>query len=463
MRLSVLLLVFTVTCLPSHALEQWETLTLNFRGPQTSEQARVNPFTNYRLDVNFVHQKKAIKVRGYFAADGRAAETSARAGNQWNARFTPDLLGLWRYKATLYYGEDIAISDEPGELIPLANATGEFEVTPNTQAEPNFRALGRLGVDAGYFRFSSSGNYWLKGGTNSPENLLAYEGFDDTYRIAAEARDGEAAPPTDIHTFTAHLKDWQEGDPSWQDGRGKALIGGFNYLASQGMNAAYFLTLNLLGDGKDVWPYASPDNFTRFDCSKLDQWEIAFQRMQAKGILLHIVTQETENELMLDNGETGRLRKLYYRELIARFSHHLGLVWNLGEENGPANFSPNGQDTEQRKAMASYFKANDPYQHPVLLHTHATPHGKEEILPDLLGLRDLDGLSFQVHKREDVVTEVNKWRARANEAGHPWLITMDEIGMWHTGALPDAQDPNHDTLRRHALWGSLLAGSAGVE
>lgn len=274
MRLSVLLLVFTVTCLPSHALEQWETLTLNFRGPQTSEQARVNPFTNYRLDVNFVHQKKAIKVRGYFAADGRAAETSARAGNQWNARFTPDLLGLWRYKATLYYGEDIAISDEPGELIPLANATGEFEVTPNTQAEPNFRALGRLGVDAGYFRFSSSGNYWLKGGTNSPENLLAYEGFDDTYRIAAEARDGEAAPPTDIHTFTAHLKDWQEGDPSWQDGRGKALIGGFNYLASQGMNAAYFLTLNLLGDGKDVWPYASPDNFTRFDCSKLDQWDL---------------------------------------------------------------------------------------------------------------------------------------------------------------------------------------------
>ncbi|MCH1502388.1 hypothetical protein OAV21_04370 [bacterium] len=43
MRLPLLFLAFTL--LPSHALEQWETLILSFRGPQTSEQARVNPFT----------------------------------------------------------------------------------------------------------------------------------------------------------------------------------------------------------------------------------------------------------------------------------------------------------------------------------------------------------------------------------------------------------------------------------
>ena len=59
--------------------------------------------------------------------------------------------------------------------------------------------------------------------------------------------------------------------------------------------------------------------------------------------------------------------------------------------------------------------------------------------------------------------EVIKWKRQAKDAGHEWLIAMDEIGMWHTGALPDELDPDHDSLRRHALWGSLLAGAAGVE
>lgn len=89
MRLPLLFLAFTL--LPSHALEQWETLILSFRGPQTSEQARVNPFTGYRLAVarERIHAEKSAKARGFFAADGNAAETSARAGNQWQARFTP--------------------------------------------------------------------------------------------------------------------------------------------------------------------------------------------------------------------------------------------------------------------------------------------------------------------------------------------------------------------------------------
>lgn len=103
-----------------------------------------------------------------------------------------------------------------------------------------------------------------------------------------------------------------------------------------------------------------PTDHTRFDCSKLDQWEIVFEHMQRKGVLLHVVTQETENERLLDDGDTGPLRKLYYRELIARFAHHPALVWNLGEENGPAEFSPNGQTSEQQKAMSNYLKASDP-------------------------------------------------------------------------------------------------------
>ncbi len=68
------------------------------------------------------------------------------------------------------------------------------------------------------------------------------------------------------------------------------------------------------------------------DVSRLDQWEIVFGHGTQKGMYLHFKTSETENEMLLDSGDLGVQRRLYYRELIARYSHHLALNWNLGEE-----------------------------------------------------------------------------------------------------------------------------------
>jgi len=444
---------------------RWHTATFPFAGPMTSEDAAINPFRDYRLTVTFEHEEVSYTVRGFYAADGNAGNSGADDGNIWQVRFTPDRDGLWRYRAELRHGPDVAIADDPaaGELVPLETSSGRFLVVPSDKTGRDFRGHGRLIADGGYFRFAESGRYWLKGGTNSPENFLAYAGFDGTMLAATSARDGEAVRDGNLHRYQPHVADWRPGDPSWRDGRGKGIVGAVNYLSSTGMNAAYFLTFNIDGDGNDVWPFRTAGTVDRFDCSKLAQWEILFQHMQAKGILLHLVTQETENERLLDDGDTGPLRKLYYQELIARYGHHLALVWNLGEENGPADFSPNGQTDEQRKAMAKYVSAHDPYDHPIVLHTHATIAGKEEILDPLLGFTPLDGLSFQVDDRLRVNAEIAEWRETARGSGHDWLITMDEIGMWHTGAVPDSVDPNHDSLRRHALWGALLGGAAGVE
>lgn len=444
---------------------QWHTITLSFEGPSSSEKADDNPFLNYRLDVEFTHLESQYKIRGFYAADGNAAESSAENGNIWQVRFTPDKQGEWSYTAQLRKGEDIAISDNQtfGEQLDISNSTGKFHVRRSDKDGLDFRAKGRLGIHNAFFRFNEKDEYWFKSGANSPENFLAFEDFDNTYRIAAEADDGEAAAPETVHTFSPHLQDWKTGDLTWQNGKGKGIIGAINYLASKGMNAIYFLSLNILGDGKDVWPYVNPDDFSRFDVSKLEQWEIVFQHMQSKGILLHIVLQETENETMLDGGDTGRFRKLYYNELIARFGHHLALVWNIGEENGPASWSPIGQNDAQRKAMASHLKANDPYNHPVLLHTHSYDPVRKDILNDIIAYKDLDGLSLQVNVREGTSEVVEYWRNRAHETGHEWLITMDEIGEWHTGVSTDELDPDHPTIRRYALWGSLLSGAAGVE
>ena len=233
-------------------------------------------------------------------------------------------------------------------------------------------------------------------------------------------------------------------------------------LASTGMNAVYFLTMNIGGDGK---------TFGRTRRLMTSRDSTAASSISGRSFRTHAESGDpdavchpgTENERMLDDGDTGRLRKLYYNELIARFAHHPALVWNLGEENGPANFSPNGQAAAQQKAMSDYLKKADPYNHAVVIHTHSTAKGKEEVITDLLGCQSLDGLSFQVNDPKRVRSEIQHWHQLAEKANRPWMIAMDEIGPWHTGTVPDADDPNHDSLRRHVLWGSLLAGASGVE
>ncbi len=445
--------------------KQWETISLNFKGPQLSESDTDNPFLNYKLDVVFEHPDTSYSVKGFYAADGKAAETSADSGNVWQVRFSADRPGKWTYKASLSHAENIAIDDHTSEstIVDISNSEGKFTVLSNSESQSNFYKNGRISVRSSYFFFEDKKEYWLKMGANSPENLLAFADFDGTFRMNEEKREGEAEANDKIHEYKAHIKDWKTGDPIWQNDKGKGLIGALNYLSQKGMNVAYFLTLNIMGDGKDVWPYKDPSDFNRFDVSKLDQWEIVFEHMQNKGIMLHIVLQETENELMLDGGDTGPARKLYLNELIARFGHHPGLIWNLGEENGPASFTPKAQNDAQRKAMISHIKKNDPYKHPVLLHTHSHEPAREDVLVQILGFNDLDGLSLQVDKREEAPKIVDIWKENSKKNGHNWLISMDEIGMWHTAALTDSLDPGHKTLRSDVLWGTLLSGSAGVE
>ena len=100
------------------------------------------------------------------------------------------------------------------------------------------------------------------------------------------------------------------------------------------------------------------------DVSRLDQWEIVFEHADRLGMFIHFKTLETENELLLDGGDLGPQRKLYYRELIARFGHHLALNWNLGEEI-------NNASTAQKKAWAQYFYDHDPYHHLIVIHNGA--------------------------------------------------------------------------------------------
>jgi hypothetical protein len=439
-------------------LRRWHPVTLTFDGPSTAEDANPNPFRNYRLNVTFSHAAsgKRYTVPGYFAADGQAGETSATAGNQWRVHFTPDETGEWRYAVSFRTGEDVAISLEPESGRPAAfdGATGAFTVEPTNKAGRDFRAKGLLRY-AGehYFRFAETGEYFLKGGADSPENFLAYEDFDGTYDADADSASYQGVGAF-IHKYEPHVQDWRTGDPVWKNGQGKGILGALNYLAGKGMNSVYFLTYNLDGgDGRDTWMWTAPDVRDRFDVSKLDQWEIVFSHMDRLGIMLHVVTQETENDRALGGGpELNPIRKLYYRELCARFSHHLALLWNLGEEN-------NTPDPD-RKEIARYLRSLDAYQHPITVHTKN--NRQLEFYDGLFGDPFFEATSIQGNMA-DYNRDAIVLRGRSAAAGRKWAIFGDEQSPASHGILPDSEDPDHTVPRTQALWGNLMGGGSGVE
>jgi hypothetical protein len=448
-------------------LKTWHKITMTFTGPETSEYDTLNPFTDYRLDAEFTKGDFKITVPGYFAADGNASETSARSGNKWRVHFCPPEEGEWNYSVRFLKGRDIAIADnnEYGEECCMNGMTGVLNIENSDKTAPDFRAKGRLEYTGGnYLRHAGSGELFLKGGTDSPENLLGFRDFDGTYYGGSnKARSGEATPNAGLHLYEPHIKDWKEGDPSWKNGKGKGLIGGLNYLGSKGVNSIYFLTMNIMGDGEDVWPYTGRNERYRFDCSKLDQWEIAFSHAEKLGIMLHVVLQETENQCLLDLGKLDVQRKLYLRELVARFSHHLAITWNLGEEHHAASFSPYGMTYDDTRKMADWLRKTDPYDNFIVLHTHANNENRRKDLNSYLGFETLNGPSIQCGNVNDVHSETMYWIEKSNESGHPWVVCLDEIGQHWKGALPDSFDPGHDTIRHKVLWGNMMAGGAGVE
>ena len=444
----------------SGELKQWHKVTLTFEGPPTKEDADPNPFLHYRLNVRFTHQVsgRTYLVPGYFAADGNAAQTDSGAGPKWRAHFTPDETGSWTYHVSFRQGRFVAVSDLPdaGEAAGFMDGDGgTFEIGSTDKSGRDFRARGRLQyVGRHHLRFAHSGQYFLKFGADAPENFLAYAEFDGDFKT--DGRKDEL-----VKTWSPHIRDWKEGDPVWRTGQGKGIIGALNYLASKGMNAFSFLTLSIEGDDQNVFPYLSYEDYERFDVSKLDQWEIVFEHADRLGLYLHFKTQEAENQGLLDGGGLGVHRKLYYRQLIARFSHDLALNWNLGEEDGEwARQHPTPpQDSEQRRAMARYFHQHDPYRHHVVVH-----NGRP--FEDLLGeLSTLTGASLQTNRPDfrNVYDRVREWIEKSKQAGRPWVVACDEPGDAQHGLLPDAEDPHHDNARKNALWGMLMAGGAGIE
>lgn len=449
----------------------WQYIEMDMQGPLLSEAPET--FLNNRMDVTFTHVKsnQNFTVPSYFAADGRAAHSSETSGNIWRTRFTPNQTGEWRYKISFRRGTDVAIASnqDAGEAATQFDGlTGNFLVTENSEALPSlsFAHKGRITHRNSHYLKHANGDIFFKTGAGSPENIFAFADIDGTFDNGGTQF--PALGSNQLHKFKSHIADWKDGDPVWQDDKGKALIGAVNYLSSVGVNAQYFVAMNVEGDGQDVWPWTGPENMYIFDVSKLDQWQIVMDHMDNRGIAKDFLFHETENESLLEQKEGGvffaKARKLYYREMIARFGHNLGITWNLGEESGVignSGASPWRDPTtaDQHKAFIEYIATLDAYDNPIVVHNW--PDGEDMLYGPLLGNANFAGISMQAH--ENYADRIVKWRKASADAGHKWLIAVDEPLGWEFGARPDDQAVNHDLARTTVLWPIIMAGGSGVD
>lgn len=442
----------------SGELKRWHKVVVDFTGPQGDEN-NASTFLNYRLDVTFTNGSTSFVVPGFFAADGNAGESGATTGNIWRVNFSPNKTGTWTYTASFRTGTNVAVADNPasfGTDNSIHGQTGTFTVTETDKTGRDMRAKGRLKyVGKHHLQYEGSGEYFMKVGPDSPENLLAYYDIDNT---------GVGGKSNLMKDYAPHIADWNNGDPTWKNGKGKGLIGALNYLAEEKMNSISFLTMNSpLGDDRNVVPWIDKNKQTQYDCSKLDQWEVVFAHAQEIGLHLHFKTQETENELILDNGAVGTERKLYYRELIARFGHHNSLEWNVCEEGG-ASWSSTNQTQAQRKESIAFFADNDPYGSNVVLHTAPGLNSQKAIYNQFLGNGSkLNGVSLQ-NEWDDVFECTHHWVEASDNAGVKWVVANDEQGNAQIGVPHDdyTGTPTKEDIRKHTLWGNLMAGGAGV-
>lgn len=481
---------------------KWDTLTLDFQGDAVYGESQgranpsaagggVNPFLDRELEVTFTHAGTGTQfiVPGFFDGDG----SGGGSGDVFRARFTPDQTGQWTYAATFKAGTNVAIGDVAGTGVTGGDftggqAAGGFQVADVPVGARGFHTQGRLLYNTGgdtlaqhYLRFQN-GDYFLKGGSDSPENFLGYKGFDNT-QTKGSGPGNEGV----LHTYSPHAGDFNNDGPTWNNpdfnidgtsgGNDAANIAGaVNYLASQHVNSIYFLPMNIGGDGKDTHPFAnvsttaqlsgnSGNDNAHYDISKLTQWEQFFSHAQDKGLLLHVTLNEAEslNKRELDNATLGPERKLFYREMIARFGHHNALQWNISEEY---NRDLNLGETRV-KDFAEYISELDPYDHPLTVHNGnfgnfngPSSVGQRNEVEPFLGDDDFDLTSYQNYDQRGIGDEVEYFRARSRLKGRPIPIMIDEPESLDSSEFGGNQAARFDNIRKEMIWDIYLSGGS---
>ena len=438
-------------------LRKWHKITLNVDLPSSNLNENANTFKNHRMDVLFTDPNgKKIRVPGYFAANGNSANSSSKSGKTFKAILRPYMTGTWKYEVLYYTGTDVALKNVNQLPAPTKRLTGNVgNIQNNNKSVPDLRAKGRLTYKTSgnsnsrrYLQFAETGEYFLKIGPDSPENFLNYNEFD----FDAKLNKCGLCP---THKFNPHAGEFKAGDPTFKNGKGKNIIGALNYIKRQGMNA---FSMSLYGgDDKNVFPWVNLNNKFVFDVSKLAQWEVVFDHAEKLGLAMHFKLAENENWNKLNANEI----RAQYREMVARFGHHLAIEWNISEEYRGA--------AQSAMARIDFLAALDPYQNHRVIHTYPGEHSKYN---DWLRLgAKLTGASIQSSRNQNYRDAYNgksgilTWINNSKNANTPWVVASDEQNSGKTGIFTDEKMSTTSVVkeaRTIILWKTLIAGGQGV-
>lgn len=356
-----------------------------------------NPFA-LQVDVVF-HSPDGSStiIPAFYDGDGRGGLD----GDIWKARLMASQAGIWEYEV---------LSQE----LTLNGTQGKFEVLPDTKCEmdtpdsKNLACKGWLNYVGGHYLQFQNGDFWIKTGLDDPENFLG----------------------------TAF--------GSWEAKRTQ-----IDLLSSLGINSIYMITNNIDGDRKDTWPWIgeteseAKSNSDRFDLVKLQAWEDFFNYAEGQGVVLHFVFND-------DSAWIGYNHELYIREMIARFSHHPGIIWNVGEE---ANESFSDQ---QQLEFAGEIRALDPYNHPVTVHRKSPwPFmGEQEFDTASIQVGD-GGADFSSTELGDLNQVVVDHREMSIQRDHPIPIMIDE-----TPRITEVNPEVREKFRKQVIYPIFFGGGS---
>lgn len=361
-------------------VQKWEKLEVELQGPTSVGLSDTsNPFL-IEVTATFSGPGGSFAVPAFYSGDG----AGGMDGDVWVARFSPNAVGNWTMSTS---------SLDP--ILDGYSATFQVEDTatcdPREPGElPDFFCTGRLLYAADFYLQFADGTYWLKGGVDDPEDFLA-PGENAGFPTKAEA---------------------------------------IQYLSNERLSSLYFMTDNTGGDRDNVWPWVEKRDSEHFDIAKLDGWDLILDDLQRHGIVLHLVLEN-------DSGWTGFNRDLYYRQMVARFGHYNGLIWNLSEEYNE-NYT-----ADQMKAFAQLLSDLDAYDHPLTVHHQ----GSTSKWDPFYGDDRFDLTSFHTSGNPQNAAAIAA-RQKSETAGRPIPVSFDE-----TGDFTGTQDGN-----RHLVWSIFLGG-----
>ena len=158
---------------------------------------------------------------------------------------------------------------------------------------------------------------------------------------------------------------------------------------------------------------------------------------------------------------------------------NVGCCYHLLDEEFYTNPYMTQEEVSERQSsprfpMSKYLREVDPYDHHIVVHTF--PDWQDRVYSKLLGNQSvLTGASLQ-NSWQAAHQRTLKWVRESEKAGRPWVVANDEQGPASMGVPPDEgfedsdgyaieneKKYNRHNVRRYTLWGTLLAGGAGVE